>query len=164
MATMYQGTGRRMILSLKHGDRIEIARLAAPLLAAAARDLILRDTLIVPVPLHWTRLLHRKFNQSALLAAALAHETGSTFLPDALQRPIKTKPLEGHSREERFSALQGAIRPKPRQCEFLRGRHVVIVDDVMTSGATFAAATLACVTAQARTVDVVALARVGKDP
>lgn len=160
---MYRNTGRRLVLSLKHGDRTDLARPAGMWMAQTARDLIGADTVIVPVPLHWTRLLRRKYNQAAELAKALGHATGRTVLPDALIRKARTRPLEGHSRDQRFSALQDAMRPHPKRGAALKGKHVLIIDDVMTSGATFAAATEACRAAGAVQIDVLALARVAKD-
>lgn len=160
---VYRETGRRLVLSLKHGDRTDLARPAGVWMAQTARDLISDATVIVPVPLHWTRLLRRKYNQAAELAKALGKVTGRTVLPDALVRNARTRPLEGHSRDQRFAALQGAMRPHPKRGKDLKGRHVILIDDVMTSGATFAAATEACRTAGARQIDVLALARVVKD-
>lgn len=162
-ALQYRDFGRRITLALKHGDRTDLARAAAPWLKRAAAPIWPADPILVPIPLHWTRLLRRKYNQSALLADALSRLTGARHYPDALIRPKRTKPLDGHTRDARFGALDAAIRPHPKQGHILRGRNVVLVDDVMTSGATFAAATEACFTAGAADVCVLALARVAKD-
>jgi len=162
-AMIYKDKARRLVLSLKHGDRTDLARAAGPWLARAAGPLITPETLIVPVPLHRFRLLRRKFNQAALLAGQTAAVAGVQCCPDALIRPKKTAPLEGHTRDQRFEALSGAIAANPKRMAQLAGRKVLLIDDVMTSGATFAAATEACYGAGADDVCVLALARVVKD-
>ncbi len=162
-ALVYGGTARRIVLDIKHGDRLELIRPAARWLAGAAAPLLRPETLIVPVPLHWTRLLRRRFNQSAMLARALAAATGHTACPDLLVRRRRTPSQGGHDREARFRNLEGAIGLHPRRAGLARGRHVLLVDDVMTSGATLAAAADACLAGGARSVDVVVLARVAKD-
>ena len=162
-AMVYKDKARRLVLALKHGDRTDLARAVGPWMARAGRDLIDADSLIVPVPLHRFRLLKRKFNQAALLARHVAEAAGVECIPDALVRSKKTAPLEGHTVDQRFVELSDAICANPRWGDQLKGRRVVLVDDVMTSGATFAAATEACFKAGADDVCVLALARVVKD-
>ena len=159
----YRDKARRLVLSLKHGDRTDLARSAAPWMARAARCLVTDNMVVVPVPLHRFRLLRRKFNQAALLAKELGAVASLPCVPDALVRPKRTTPLDGHNREQRFVALDGAIIPNPKRVVELKGRTILLVDDVMTSGATFAAATEACFAAGAHDVRVLALARVVKD-
>ncbi|MCF2906063.1 ComF family protein [Octadecabacter sp. CECT 8868] len=160
---VYKDKARRLVLSLKHGDRTELARAVAPWLSRKADEICGPDTLIIPVPLHRYRLLRRKFNQAALLAQYLAQLGPMDCIPDALVRTKKTAPLEGHSRDERFAALEGVIQAHPKRRAALSGRRILLIDDVMTSGATFAAATEACFAAGAKDVRVLALARVVKD-
>ncbi len=162
-AFAYRGAARRMVLALKHGDRLDLVRPAARWMARAAAPLLRADTLIVPVPIHWRRLLSRRFNQSAELARALSRETGRTCAPDLLVRTRSTPILDGLGREARFAALSDTIRPHSRQGAAAMGRPVLIVDDVMTSGATLAAASEAARAAGAPQVDIVTLARVAKD-
>ncbi|SMX32485.1 ComF family protein [Maliponia aquimaris] len=162
-ALVYRDRGRRMVLALKHGDRHDIARPAARWIARAARDLRRDDLLLVPVPLHVTRHLKRRYNQAALLAEALAAELDCPWCPDALVRPTPTPPLEGHGREARFATLSGRITPRAGRRDLIAGRPVLIVDDVMTTGATLAAATEACLDAGATEVFVCVLARAAKD-
>ena len=162
-ALLYRDNARRLVLALKHGDRMELARPAGQWLKQAARPLLRPDTLVVPVPLHWWRLIRRKFNQSALLSAALARAAGLEHCPDALLRRRYTGSQEGRSRDDRFANLAGSIAVHPRHRARIAGRSVLIVDDVMTSGATFAAATEACLAAGADQVNVLSLARVAKD-
>lgn len=159
----YAGMGRKLVLGLKHGDRADIARAAGPWLARAGADLLQDNPLLLPIPLHWRRLAERRFNQSSLLAQALARETGLTCVPDALVRTRFTGTQDGKDRDARFRNLDDAVCVHPRRAEEMRGRSVVLIDDVMTSGATFAAATEACHRAGADRVCVLALARVSKD-
>jgi predicted amidophosphoribosyltransferase len=94
----------------------------------------------------------------------LGHALDRPVCPDALLRPKKTKPLEGHSRDARFAALAGAIVANPGRAEMIKGRSVLLVDDVMTSGATLAASTEALCAVGAKDVSIVTLARVVKNP
>ncbi len=162
-ALMYRDTARRLVLALKHGDRMELARPAAQWLRQAALPLLRPDTVVAPVPLHWWRLIRRKYNQAALLSGALARLAGVAHCPDLLVRHRNTGSQEGRSRDNRFANLQGAFSVPPRRAARIAGRPVLIVDDVMTSGATFSAATAACLAAGALRVDVLSLARVAKD-
>lgn len=97
-AMLYKDKARRLVLSLKHGARTDLARAAGPWLARAAGPLITSETLIVCVPLHHFRLLRRKFNQAALLAGQTAAVAGVQCCPDALIPPKKTAPPEDHTR------------------------------------------------------------------
>jgi ComF family protein len=162
-ALLYRDNARQMVLALKHGDRMELARTASPWLLRAAAPLLLPDTVVVPIPLHWWRLLQRSYNQAALLSRAVARAAGLAHCPDALTRHRSTGTQEGRSREERFRNLDHAFTVAPRRKARIEGRKVLLVDDVMTSGATFAAATEACLTAGADEVRVLSLARVAKD-
>lgn len=162
-ALLYRDTGRKLVLALKYGDRQEIAKPAGLWMANAIRGLVPDQALIAPVPLHWQRMIQRRYNQSALLAQALAAETGLAVCPDLFQRLRRTRRLDGMDREARFAMLKGAIRTHPRRRHRLAGRPVLIVDDVMTSGATLSAATLAAHAAGSGPVYVVTLARAGKD-
>lgn len=162
-ALLYRDTARQMVLALKHADRPEVVRPAALWMARAAREMLQPGMLIAPVPLHRSRLLMRRYNQSALLVQALARETGLEYCPDLLVRTRRTGSQEGKSAAERFENLRGAIAPHPGRTHRMQGRQVLLVDDVMTSGATLAASTEACLGAGATGVCVLVLARVAKD-
>ncbi len=161
-ALHYSGSGRRIVMGLKHGDRTELARPAAQWMARRVGELE-PDTLVIPVPLHWYRYLKRRYNQSALLARYLAEATGTTYAPLILQRVGHTESLDGKTKMQRFDILSDAIRLHPKHGDAVSGRPVLIVDDVMTSGATLSACAEQCQNANARHVDVAVLARVAKD-
>ena len=162
-ALLYRDNGRKLVLMLKHGDRHDIARPAALWLAQKLRPLCRADAVVVPIPLHLRRHLKRRYNQSALLADGLARALRLSHLPDALIRPRATPSLEGKSREERFTTLDAALTLRPARAAALAGRQVVLVDDVMTSGATLAAATAALTKAGVAEVCVAILARVANE-
>jgi predicted amidophosphoribosyltransferase len=118
---------------------------------------------VVPVPLHWTRLISRRYNQASLLSRLVARGLGAPHVPDALRRVKRTTKMETVGRDARFAALAGAIAHHPARAHLIAGRDVLLVDDVMTSGATFAAATESLQAAGAHRVCILALARVVKD-
>jgi predicted amidophosphoribosyltransferase len=162
-ALIYKGAGRKLILGLKHGDRTDVGKNAGKWLERAASEILNHNVIVAPVPLHWTRFFKRRYNQSAILAAGLTARCGANMVPDLLLRRQKTTSLDGLSKEKRFETLQGAISTNPRTHHEIAGMDVLIVDDVMTSGATFAACAEACFKANAKSVCVLALARVVKD-
>jgi ComF family protein len=141
-ATYYNDASRELVLALKHGGRIALAPLLARLMATRLWG-VDGHWLVVPVPLHRWRLWSRGFNQSALLAAEIARHTGARLVVDALMRPRRTPSLGGLGREERAQVLAGAITLNSRQAKRLAGAQVLLVDDVLTSGAT----TNACIAA-----------------
>ncbi len=161
-ALIYKANARRIVLSLKHGDRTDLARPAAGWMARAVKPILQEEAVFVPIPSHWTRLFQRRYNQAAELAKALSGRLGMGYMPDALIRPRRTQVHDGLSSDDRFSNMQDAIRPHPKRGALIAGRDIVLVDDVMTSGATFTAAARACHTADARSVCVLSLARVVK--
>ncbi|MDZ7905709.1 MAG: ComF family protein [Cypionkella sp.] len=162
-ALVYKDNARSMVLALKHGDRMDLARPAGDWLKRAASDILLPDMLVAPIPLHWTRLFKRRYNQAALLSARLAKLARLDHCPDLLTRARQTESQDGRGRDGRFVNVQGAFTPTPAEAARIAGRHILLVDDVMTSGATFSAATEACLAAGAKSVRIVALARVVKD-
>ena len=159
-ALRYDAGARRLILLFKHGDRVEIATALAPVMARAGAVLLRGADLLVPVPLHRWRLFRRRYNQAALLAQALGRITARPVLPDALIRTRPTAALGGKGVEDRRAEVAGAFAVRPRRVERIAGRRVLLVDDVMTSGATADACARALKAAGATGVDVLAAARV----
>ncbi len=162
-ALVYKDNARALVLALKHGDRMDLARPAATWLRRACADILAPDMLVAPIPLHWSRLFKRRYNQAALISARLAGLTGLAHCPDLLLRARATPSQEGRGRDARFANVQGAFCPHAARREQIAGRHVLLVDDVMTSGATFAAASEALLAAGAAAVSIATLARVVKD-
>ena len=160
---VYRDNARRIVLSLKHADRIDLVRPAARWMATRVPALLPADGVIVPVPLHWTRLLTRRFNQAALLARAIGKISEHKVIPDALIRRRRTAVQEHMTREERTRNLDGAMMANPMRVRALAGKPLLLVDDVFTSGATFGEATRAARAAGISSVSVLALARVVKD-
>ena len=162
-ALVYAGSGRRLALALKHGDRPDLAPALGRWLAVAAAPLVGPDTLVVPVPMHPLRLLRRKYNQAALLAAAVARAHKLRALPAALRRQRYTPMQDHRSVADRFENVSDAIIASRRAQGTLAGRPVLLVDDVMASGATLAAGAAALAAAGAGPVSVAVLARAVRD-
>ncbi len=157
-ATAYGEAARAVALKLKYGRRTSMARLMARHMARHVEAE--RDALLVPVPLHRWRLWQRGFNQAALIADALARLTGGRVLSDALVRTRRTPPLRAMGRSERRRAVKGAFAVNPARADQVRGRSVILVDDVWTSGATAEGCAAALVAAGAARVELLCWARV----
>jgi ComF family protein len=162
---LYEGAARRIVLALKHGDRIDVARTVAPWLLRAGGTLVAEADLVAPVPLHWTRLLTRRFNQSAELARALtrAADRPETLAADLLTRIRRTPSQDGRTRAGRLANVAGAFMVSKRWRGRVAGRRVLLIDDVMTTGATLSACAEALRGAGAAGVDVITLSRVARD-
>ncbi|MEL7026127.1 MAG: ComF family protein [Pseudomonadota bacterium] len=158
----YEGKARSLILKLKHSDRTDLARPAAHWLADRLSGKLDPKTLVVPVPIHPVRLLHRRYNQAALIARGVARQLDLPLEVNALLRKKATQTLDDLTVVERFAILAGAISANPK-VDFT-GAKVVVIDDVMTSGATLSAAADALYRAGAQDVCVAVLARVLKAP
>lgn len=157
--TLYNDASRRLVLSFKHGQRIALAPMMARLITAKL-GFVQEDWLIVPVPLHRWRLWRRGFNQAALLGREIARARGAVLAVDILQRRKPTPTLGGLGRKARARALSGAIGIDPQMAGRLRDAKVVLVDDVLTSGATSEACVSALKRAGAAQVVIACFARV----
>lgn len=158
-ACLYDEASRELILRFKHGDQLEHAKLFAGWLRRAGRELIEHSDVIVPVPLHPSRLLKRRYNQAAEIARPLSRLTGLPYLPDTLVR-AKAGGQAGRSASGRRREVQGAFVVADARRRQVDGRRVLLVDDVMTTGATAEACARALKKAGAATVQVAVVARV----
>ncbi|HEX9790784.1 MAG TPA: ComF family protein [Kiloniellales bacterium] len=156
----YDDGSRGLILGFKHADRTEGAPAYGAWLARAGAELLADTELIVPVPLHWRRLFTRRYNQAALLAQALGRQARLPVAPDVLRRRRHT-PSQGHlSAEARARNVAGAFAVAPAKRHLVADRRVLLVDDVLTTGATAAACAATLRRAGVAAVDVLVLARV----
>jgi ComF family protein len=159
-AVRFDEVARALVHALKYGDRLDLAPTLGRWMAQAGRALLAEADALVPVPLHWRRLWARRFNQSAALAKVIAQETGIPIAYAALKRVKSTAQQVGLTRAERAVNVQGAFRvPESARAE-VAGRRLVLVDDVLTSGATIDAGARALLRAGAAEVDVLVFARV----
>ncbi|GFM29560.1 ComF family protein [Novosphingobium sp. PY1] len=134
-ATLYNDVSRKLVLSLKHGNRISLAPMMAGLMLPKLP--FMDDSwLIAPVPLHRSRLWKRGYNQSAELAREIGKATKASHCVDLLERRKATPSLGGLGRSARNRVLTGAIGLNPRRKTVVKGAKIVLVDDVRTSGAT----------------------------
>ncbi len=156
----YDEASRDPVLAFKHRDRIDAAPAFGTWLARAGAELLEGADMLVPVPLHRTRLLARRYNQAALLAQATAKTCAVPVASDALVRTRRT-PSQGRlSASARRRNVAGAFAVRKGMKELMAGRNVVLVDDVITTGATAEACTRTLLRAGAASVDVLTLARV----
>ena len=159
-AVRYDEIARTLVHALKYGDRLDLAPVMGRWMARAGRELLRDADALVPVPLHWRRLWMRRFNQSSLLAKAIASESGVAVAEAALKRVKATAQQVGLTQAERALNVQGAFKvPAERKAE-VADRRLILIDDVLTSGATSDACARALLRAGARSVDVLVFARV----
>lgn len=158
--TLYNDVSRKLVLAFKHGGKIGLAPLLARLISAKiplGGDI---DKLLVPVPLHRWRLWKRGYNQAALLAKELEKLGKGKSVPDGLQRVRATRSLGGMGRKDREKELKGAIRVAPRHLDRIRGQRIILVDDVLTSGATADSCVATLLKSGAESVEIACFARV----
>jgi ComF family protein len=159
-ALRYDAQGRRLILPFKHADHTELAAVLAPHMVRAGAALLKEADMLLPVPLHRGRLFHRRYNQAALLAKAVGRIAGRPCVPDALRRTRATASLGEKSATERVAEVAGAFAVRSSRAERIVDRQVLLIDDVMTSGATANACAAVLLAAGAASVDVLVAARV----
>ncbi len=162
-AVRFDEISRALVHAFKYGDRLDLAPMLGRWTSQAGRELLAEADALVPVPLHWRRSWARRFNQSGLLAAAISAESGVPVTAGALKRVKATVQQVGLSRSERAANVQGAFRVPEAGRPAVTGRRLVLVDDVLTSGATVDGCARALLRAGAKNVDVLIFARVA-DP
>ena len=162
-AVLHRGAAQRMAVALKFHDRTDLAPWMARWMLRAGRELLDECDVIVPVPLHKWRFWSRRFNQSAELARTLAQLSGKPFAPQAIIRIRRTNQQIGLGLKERKRNVDGAFRVPKEHDIHLRGRRVLLIDDVYTTGSTVKATTRAILRGGAKSVDVLTFSRVLSD-
>ncbi len=159
-AAIYNQASRKLILLFKHGRKIALAPMLARLMAARIAEPEETSPLLIPVPLHRFRLWKRGYNQAGLLARELERLGKGDLLVDGLLRQKSTPSLGGLGKAQRNGALANAIAVKPARLDAISGREILLVDDVLTSGATTNACVQALLKAGAQSVKIACFARV----
>ena len=159
-AVRYDDVARTLVHALKYQDRTDLAPAMGRWMARAGRELLDGADALIPVPLHWRRGWSRRYNQSGALARVIERQSGVKVVSEALRRVRPTEQQIGLSRSQRASNVQGAFKVAADRQSDIQGRRVILVDDVLTSGATADACARALLRARAAQVDVLVFARV----
>jgi ComF family protein len=157
---VYDEASRELILKFKHADRTDLAGLFASWIGRAAHDLLDEADAVAPVPAYPLRLLARRYNQAAEIARPLARRRGLAYLPDVLVRKRAGESQAGKSAKGRKRSVIGAYAPAKGAEKRIAGRRILLIDDVLTTGATAEACAKALLRAGAARVDVATVARV----
>jgi ComF family protein len=163
-AVRYDEVARTLVHALKYQDRTDLAPAMGRWMARAGRELLDGADMLIPVPLHWRRAWHRRYNQSGALGRTIARQSGIALRGDILQRVRATEQQVGLSRPQRASNVQGAFKVSADRQSEIAGRRLVLIDDVLTSGATTDACARGLLRAKAAQVDVLVFARVVDTP
>jgi ComF family protein len=163
-AVRFDEVARTLVHALKYQDRTDLAPAMGGWMARAGRELLEGADMLVPVPLHWRRGWSRRYNQSGALARAIARQSRVPLRSDVLQRLRATEQQVGLSRPQRASNVQGAFGVSADRRPDVQGKRVILVDDVLTSGATVDACARALLRAKAKQVDVLVFGRVVDTP
>jgi ComF family protein len=164
-ACLYSEASKGLILAFKHADRLDLRPTLVGWLSRAGSEILEEADVLIPVPLHATRLWERRYNQAAELARPLARQWAKDYLPDALIRIRPTHTQNSQARthkgrlQDRTDNVKDAFKITDIGQRRVRGRHIILVDDVFTSGATLSECAKVLLTAGARQVDVLVLAR-----
>lgn len=161
-AVYYNDASKPMILRFKHADALHITPLFAEWLYQAGYDLFPQAEYLVPIPLHWSRLVYRGYNQAALLSQKLSKKTKIPHLPDLLER-IRRTPSQGElTSKEREKNVSNAFKLNKKYEQLIHDKHILLIDDVFTSGATVQACTKILKKSGAKQIDILTLAKVIK--
>jgi ComF family protein len=163
-AVRYDEVASTLVHALKYQDRTDLAPAMGRWMARAGRELLGGADTLIPVPLHWRRAWHRRYNQSGALARIISRQSGVPLNGNLLQRVRATEQQVGLSRPQRASNVQGAFQVSTEGQSDVRGRRIILIDDVLTSGATVDACARALLRAKAAQVDVLVFARVVDTP
>ncbi|MXV44581.1 ComF family protein [Saccharibacter sp. 17.LH.SD] len=158
-ALIYDDAARRLIFPLKYADRSSYARRLAQFMVRAGRDILNEPSYLIPVPLHRQKLRQRRYNQAALLARCIGKESGMPVIIDGLLRQRHTRPLAHLTIAERRDELHDVFQVKELYSDVLRGKKIVLIDDILTTGATAEACTRALLAVGCQSVDVLVMAR-----
>src|SRR5262245_36267902 len=159
-AVRYDDVARTLVHSLKYQDRTDLAPAMGRWMARAGKELLDEADVLVPVPLHWRRGWSRRYNQSGALARVISRQSGVKLASEALRRIRPTEQQIGLSRPQRAANVQGAFKVAPERSADITGRRVILIDDVLTTGATVDTCARALLRAKAAQVDVLVFARV----
>lgn len=159
-AMRFSDVARDLVHLLKYGDRLDLVKPFANWMKRAGAEILSEADALVPVPLHWTRLFQRRFNQSAELSRAIAKGRDIEVIDDVLTRVRATPPQVGLAREERAKNVHGAFSVEKAITPKIKAKRIVLIDDVLTTGATANACARVLRKAGAARVDVLTLARV----
>ena len=160
VACRYGGTAQRLILSLKFHDRLDLAKPLAGFMARAGAGLLNEADVLIPVPLHRSRFISRRFNQAALLSREISGLSGVPCALQAIERIRPTRQQTSLKHDERHRNVEGAFKVPAQQAMNVHGKRVVLIDDVVTTGATVSACVRALLREKAAHVDVIAFAKV----
>jgi ComF family protein len=158
----YDEHSRKLITRFKYSDQTQLAEIYGAWLAKAGGQLLAQTDIIIPVPLHYFRFVHRRFNQSALLANILSKKTGIRHIPNALKRSRQTTPQTGLTRKQRETNVKGAFTINNRYASTIKGKNILLIDDVITTGSTIEQCTKTLLKSGAAQVNVLTLARTVK--
>jgi len=159
-AVRYDDVARTLVHALKYQDRTDLAPTMGRWMARAGNELLKEADALIPVPLHWQRGWSRRYNQSGALARVIAAQADIPVWGDVLQRTRQTRQQVGLSRAERSRNVQGAFSVAAEKKSAIQGRRIILIDDVLTSGATVDTCARALLRARAASVDVLVFARV----
>jgi len=161
-AVVYNDVSRHLVLCFKHGDMLQLAKLLSRWMVNAGNEMIERADVIIPVPLHRLRLLWRQYNQAAILCNQIAHLTGKHRLNEILVRTRYTPSQGKKTYKDRVKNVRSALEVNSRYVDSVKGKNVLLIDDVYTTGATVEECCRILKKAGARNVDVLTFARVVK--